>query len=671
MLSQHEDVICYINDMEDVKKEEKHVKRFVDIAATLLVSFLLGFIVCYLAFDRKQVINTAEVSNKRMLTRSNVVRTTNATLKDELPNCEIHPSLSCVPDRYDTPGDMDTKWANHQWNTPSRGSSDWHQGFQDMNVLTGYAQQKYNSDHSKCSVTIITKTSKKLDLIYYFDDVAQETPSKDFDKSYNKVLKIKIVAKTGESLILDGIDFIWNVQPLKERPGDYRNGQKGAIVELFGWPDEDIEEECRLIGEAGYLGVKLFPHHEQLMSVQPFEFEMNPWYFMYQPVSYKLQGRMGTRDQLRNMINKCRSHGVRVYHDAVVNHMTSGGNDAQWHRNPNAGCTYWPPKNSSAGENLSPFYTHSYTYKFNERGEPSNVLEFPGVPYGPMDFHCDKALNSWGSPINLNTGWLVGLSDLDTSHEYVRQRIADYFVDMLSIGFTGFRIDAAKHIHPDDIAAILSKFKEMMGGSLPEDWFTWLEVIIGGEGPLLVGDSKYSYTGYLTKQLEKNGLTQEEIKQVRIWWASYPAETLVDQRYGSPLDNSRKVIQNDDHDQQNDGSSSRSFNGKGCVLATGCQPEEHRRYEVTLFTNPYDVSDNDNDYPIRMILSSYYFQNGVKSIPDGKSDCSLCKVTCDGCKSRSKATAYLPDKKAYEGQDYTRVHRDEQIIAAMRKWMHI
>jgi hypothetical protein len=39
---------------------------------------------------------------------------------------------------------------------------------------------------------------------------------------------------------------------------------------------------------------------------------------MYQPVSYRLAGRMGTRDDLRSTIHACRNLGVRVYADAVV-----------------------------------------------------------------------------------------------------------------------------------------------------------------------------------------------------------------------------------------------------------------------------------------------------------------------------------------------------------------
>ncbi len=60
--------------------------------------------------------------------------------------------------------------------------------------------------------------------------------------------------------------------------GDYRNGQKGAIVEMFGWPHADIEKECQTLGAIGYLGVKVYPAQEQIMSEQPFNGVLNPWY---------------------------------------------------------------------------------------------------------------------------------------------------------------------------------------------------------------------------------------------------------------------------------------------------------------------------------------------------------------------------------------------------------
>ena len=93
-------------------------------------------------------------------------------------------------------------------------------------------------------------------------------------------------------------------------------------MELFGWPYEDVKEECGFLGQAGYMGVKVFPPQESLFSNEwPQNGELNPWYFMYQPVSYRLEGRTGSRDQLRTTIAACRKVGVRVYADAVVNLM--------------------------------------------------------------------------------------------------------------------------------------------------------------------------------------------------------------------------------------------------------------------------------------------------------------------------------------------------------------
>ena len=72
------------------------------------------------------------------------------------------------------------------------------------------------------------------------------------------------------------------------------------------------------------------------------------------------------------MIDTCRKFGVRVYADAVVNHMTGGGNDANpKHRNPNAGCQEFGSKKSSASDGYSPMYTQDYIYS------SSNVTEQP------------------------------------------------------------------------------------------------------------------------------------------------------------------------------------------------------------------------------------------------------------------------------------------------------
>jgi alpha-amylase len=38
-----------------------------------------------------------------------------------------------------------------------------------------------------------------------------------------------------------------------------KGGQKGGIVEMFGWPYADVAQECEFLGKAGWMGVKVFP----------------------------------------------------------------------------------------------------------------------------------------------------------------------------------------------------------------------------------------------------------------------------------------------------------------------------------------------------------------------------------------------------------------------------
>lgn len=47
-------------------------------------------------------------------------------------------------------------------------------------------------------------------------------------------------------------------------------------------------------------------------------------------------------------------------------------------------------------------------------------MEFPAVPYGPLDFHCARPISSWNDGFILNYGWLVNLGDLNTESDYVR-----------------------------------------------------------------------------------------------------------------------------------------------------------------------------------------------------------------------------------------------------------
>lgn len=147
-------------------------------------------------------------------------------------------------------------------------------------------------------------------------------------------------------------------------------------------------------------------------------------------------------------------------------------------------------------------------------------------------------------------GYLVGLTDLNTENPYTQDRIATYIVDLLSIGFSGLRFDAAKHIGPSSIAAIFAIVKKKLGGSMPADYISWLEVILGGEASVLACDGgKDSWYTNFDSILSGQGFTAGEISQVKIWSSDYPKEMPICGSWVIPP--SRFAIQNDDHDQQN------------------------------------------------------------------------------------------------------------------------
>eukprot|EP00948_MAST-09A_sp_MAST-9A-sp1_P000980 g980.t1 len=573
---------------------------------------------------------------------------------NNLPGCDTYHDNQCNGNTIIT----NESFAERRWFTPKRGSEGYLASFQDYSHLVGYAQIIYNdSSYTEAIVTVhaLHKTADaKLSYIFGDGVKPQTSPSKAFSVSYAETLLITVLADDGTKIQLEPIDFRWNAGDIKvAAKGDFRGGQKGAIVEMFGWPDEDITKECDFLAKNGYLGVKLYPHQESVLSSEPFNNLMNPWYFFYQPVSYSLDGRLGTRDELRKLIRTCRSLGVRVYADAVINHMSGGGNDMGMHRNQAGNsCVTWGNKSSTKVGGPSPYYTQNFVYSTsNVTGFPQSQ-EFPGAAYGPTDFHCERVLNSWNDPLDLNAGWLTGLTDLNTESEYVQDRIAAYLTDLLSIGFSGFRVDAAKHMKPDDLVQIFVKLKKNMGGSLPDDFITWWEVLLGGESDLLMcnRDSGYNYGGYLVDALQSNGFSESEIDKIKIWNSGYPKETekgLVDCDGNGPK--LRSVIQNDDADQQNPGSSSRDMGNDGCVLIKNCPVDEHRNFEIKLFTNPNGADDNDNDFPIRVILSSFWwYGNQLQGIPDGLSDCKLCTVNCDGCESVPKLSAYNDSSVGYD-----------------------
>src|SRR5687767_14029593 len=88
-----------------------------------------------------------------------------------------------------------------------------------------------------------------------------------------------------------------------------------VMVHLFEWKWTDVAKECTdFLGPAGFAAVQVSPPNEHALVAN------FPWYQRYQPVSYKLESRSGTRQQFVEMVRTCKQAGVDIYVDAVINH---------------------------------------------------------------------------------------------------------------------------------------------------------------------------------------------------------------------------------------------------------------------------------------------------------------------------------------------------------------
>jgi alpha-amylase len=173
-----------------------------------------------------------------------------------------------------------------------------------------------------------------------------------------------------------------------------------------------------------------------------------PWYERYQPVSYKLTSRSGTRQELVQMIQRCHKAGVRIYSDAVINHMAScrpacDAGQPQFGNKGTAGSTYTPGQ-----------YQFNDLFDAEDRNRVSGALD----AFKAEHFHhgCAQVTN-WNDPWQVQNCELERLADLATEREDVRNTIANYLVTLFALGIDGLRIDAAKHLPPADLHAILTK----------------------------------------------------------------------------------------------------------------------------------------------------------------------------------------------------------------------
>jgi alpha-amylase len=144
--------------------------------------------------------------------------------------------------------------------------------------VVGYADIQYNSARN-AAVVVINGASRTNEALTYSFDGGSATSSNIFQvtSTFKTSLRMTISTSSGKTLVLDPINFIWQNVALAAAQSTFQNGQKGGIVELFGWPWVDVGKECAFLGKAGYMGVKIWPPNEHVWGSNYVSLSLSPY----------------------------------------------------------------------------------------------------------------------------------------------------------------------------------------------------------------------------------------------------------------------------------------------------------------------------------------------------------------------------------------------------------
>ena len=332
-----------------------------------------------------------------------------------------------------------------------------------------------------------------------------------------------------------------------------------VFVHLFEWKWTDIQKECPYLAQKGYKAVQVSPPSEHIVPTANQGGQTSsqyPWWVRYQPVTHdvnRLTSRSGSKAEFQSMITACNAVGVDIYVDAVFNQM--------------AAIEVGTPSTGTAG---TEYDTDAATRHY-------------GTQYGKEDFHSDCDISSYSVRSQVQGCKLSGLPDLNTGSATVQAKIRTYLQGLLNMGVKGFRIDAAKHMTAQDLAAIVSGLTLPDGGK-PYIFQETIDVSSGEP----IRDWEYTPSGDVTEF----GYAQAMANHFN---GSTPLSNLETLSTFSELMPSRfAVVFTDNHDNQ------RGHGAGGSCIVDHRDGKVHELANIFVLAYPYG-------YP--SIMSSYYWSN--------------------------------------------------------------
>lgn len=276
----------------------------------------------------------------------------------------------------------------------------------------------------------------------------------------------------------------------------------GSILHAWSWSFPEIARNMQKIADAGFTMIQTSPVQEcfypEGSSKKLFDADGNEgqWYYYYQPTDWKIGNQIvGSRDQMKQMMDSAAKYGVDVIVDVLPNHTA--------------------------------FDVDAVSEDFYKAvGGRDKMYHTEGlVPVSDYNDRLQCTLHGSGA-----------LPDVNTENPAFQKYYMEFVNDLLSLGVRGFRYDTAKHIgvhsDPVDTAAgvkendfwdVATGRKSVKGVKLAvpyDDLFVYGEVLQDRNVPEAeyadyFGQTASSYGYILREMLEKESASGLDITNWR------------------------------------------------------------------------------------------------------------------------------------------------------------
>jgi alpha-amylase len=240
-----------------------------------------------------------------------------------------------------------------------------------------------------------------------------------------------------------------------------------VILHAFNWRYDEVAANADEIAARGFASVLVSP---------PLKSEGSAWWARYQPQDYRvIDHALGNTESFRQMSQRLAAAGVSLYADIVVNHMANEASQR--------------PDLNYPGQRVLDLYASDPAWF--ERQRLYGDLRFNQL--SSLDFREARCITDYNNVYQVQHWRLCGgggdpgLPDLNDNDWVVSQQRL-YLAALKGLGVSGFRIDAAKHMTPKQIARIFTP-------AIIDDSFVFGEVITGA------GAGNLEYEQYLLPYL--------------------------------------------------------------------------------------------------------------------------------------------------------------------------